>query len=53
MHSDSKFYGECENCHTKHFFIARVVATLPNGVEVKGRSYLCKKCRAAVKSMLK
>lgn len=47
-----RFYTECGVCHKEGFFRRKHKHTLPNGVTVYSRSFMCKSCRLDVEKKL-
>lgn len=47
-----RFYGLCGVCNKEGFFRRKHKHTLPNGVIVYSRSFMCKPCRADVEKKL-
>lgn len=47
-----RFYSDCGVCHTSGFFRRKHKHTLPNGVTVFSRSFMCRDCRKNVEKQL-
>lgn len=45
-----RLYGTCGVCKKEGFFRKKYTHTLPNGIPIYSKSFMCKKCRKDVES---